>query len=141
MVQEVIAQSEHLKVSLEEPEVLRSILKSCESWENEAHDLLASAESLFDLRDLDNSVSKGLGDRIAELLDRFDKSIKVGLSLGFDFSEISKAQNASLKLRWCLKVITFCSRSPSLEVFKCSFSCRALDWILLLAIESTDILR
>lgn len=116
ILKDVIAQSKLLKVSLEEPEMLRSILKKCESWENEAHDLLASAESLFDLDDLlNNSVSKGLRDRIAELLDRFENSKKVGLSLGFDFSEISKVQNVSLKLRWCLNVATFCSRCPSPE--------------------------
>ncbi|KAF9600058.1 hypothetical protein IFM89_002531 [Coptis chinensis] len=114
-LKEVIAQSKHLKVSLEEPEMLQRVLKEYEAWEHEAHTLLGCAESLLDTCDIVSAVNNDFMDKTTQLLDRFQSATKAGLSLGFDFPEMYKLQSASAKLQWCLKAISFCSKVPLLE--------------------------
>ncbi|RVW16302.1 hypothetical protein CK203_067733 [Vitis vinifera] len=40
--------------------------------------------------------------------------LETGLSLGFDFDEIPKLQNARSILQWCNKALSFCSVAPAL---------------------------
>ncbi|KAL5707394.1 snoRNP complex protein nop56 [Ranunculus cassubicifolius] len=123
---EVIAQAKLLRVSLEEPDILEGILKECEAWKLDAQALLGCVKSLFDLSDTDSSVKEGLVDaeRISHLLDRSQNATNAGLSLGFDFPEISELQKTSSRLEWCLNAVSFRSKIPLLEILlkKCSIT-------------------
>ncbi|KAL5718496.1 hypothetical protein ACHQM5_011393 [Ranunculus cassubicifolius] len=116
-LKEVIAQAKLLRVSLEEPDILEGILKECEAWKLDAQALLGCVKSLFDLSDIDSSVKEGLVDaeRISHLLDRSQNATNAGLSLGFDFPEISELQKTSSRLEWCLNAVSFRSKIPLLE--------------------------
>jgi len=53
---------------------------------------------------------------IEQLRIKVETVAAAGLSLGYDFCEISMLQNASSILQWCSKVLFLCSEAPSLEV-------------------------
>ncbi|KAF8412259.1 hypothetical protein HHK36_000220 [Tetracentron sinense] len=114
-LKELVSQSKYLKISLEEPLMLQSILKDCVKWEHDACSLLDFAESLSNTFDIDARIADGLPTKIEGLIIRIWSAITDALSLGFDFFEIPKLQNALSTLQWCLRALSFCSSSPSLE--------------------------
>lgn len=115
-MQDLVAESKLLKVSLKELAKLQSLLRDCEAWENDALSLLESAECLFNMQDIGIEITNGLSIKIDGVLDRINIATTAGLSLGFDFVEIPKLQNAYSTLQWCLKALSFCSSTPFLEV-------------------------
>ncbi|KAK3434357.1 hypothetical protein EUGRSUZ_D01851 [Eucalyptus grandis] len=114
-LKELVSESKLLKVSLEEKITLETMLENCFRWKQEACSLLQNAECLYDSRIVDDGLQDGLTSQIEGLLLSLDAMIKDGLSLGFDFSEIQKLQNAHSALQWCIKVLQFGSISPSIE--------------------------
>ncbi|XP_031381205.1 lysine-specific demethylase 5B [Punica granatum] len=117
-LKELAAQSELLKIYLEERRTLETIVKKLEEWEIEAGSLLRSMECLFDMNDIDLAVTEVLLCKMEGLLSSADAVIRDGLSLGFDFPEIPTLQNAQLKLQWCHKVLSLGSRCPSVQEVK-----------------------
>lgn len=113
-LKELLAQSKILKVSLKAPEMLLTILKNVESWEQEASNLLDQVDSLFFMKNVD-IIDNGLIARIEVFLSRIDSATQSGISLGFEFSHLPRLQNASSILQWSLKVLFFCSRVPSIK--------------------------
>lgn len=116
ILQELVSESKLLKISLEEKRTLETMLENCFRWEHEACSLLQHADYLFDFRNVDDGMRDSLTSKIEGLLLSLDAMIKDGLSLGFDFSETKKLQNAHSALQWCIKVLQFSSISPSVEV-------------------------
>lgn len=113
ILQELVAQSNLMKVSLRAPDPLLSILKNVEAWEHDASSLLEHADSLFNV---DTIIDDGLTIRIKESLSRIDCAAQTGISFGFDFHVLPKLQNVSSLLHWSLKVLS-CSSAPLLKVF------------------------
>ncbi|KAI3421506.1 uncharacterized protein J3R85_012198 [Psidium guajava] len=111
-LKELVSKSKLLKVSLEEKRTLETMLENCLQWEQEACSLLQNVECLYDFRNVDG-MWDSLTSKIEGLLLSLDATIKDGLSLGFDFSETQKLQNAHLALQWCIKALHFSSISPS----------------------------
>jgi histone demethylase JARID1 len=112
----LVSQSKHLKVSLEERRMLELVLNNCKKWECEAHSLLDDAQCLFELDNTVHGISSDLLFEVEDLIARIQSAISSGVSLGFDFSDISKLQASCSTLQWCKRALCFCNHSPSLEV-------------------------
>ncbi|KAL5098856.1 hypothetical protein RYX36_003183 [Vicia faba] len=114
-LQLLVSQSKHLKVHLEERRTLELILNNCKKWECEAHSLLDDAQCLFELDNTVHGMSSGLLFKVEDLIARIQYAIASGVSLGFDFSDISKLQASCSTLQWCKRALCFCNHSPSLK--------------------------
>ncbi|TKY70948.1 Lysine-specific demethylase 5B [Spatholobus suberectus] len=114
-LQMLVSQSKHLKVSLEERGMLELALKNCRIWECEACSLLDAARCLFELDNSLHEINSGLMCKVEDLIARIQSAITSGVSLGFDFNEISKLQASCSTLQWCKRALSFCNCSPSLE--------------------------
>ncbi|KAL5994353.1 hypothetical protein ACLOJK_024402 [Asimina triloba] len=113
--QELLTQSKHLRVSLKAPEMLQNIMKKVEEWVVDSRSLLEHSDSLSNIHDISLHIANGFSTKIEALINEVDDTIQSGLSLGFDFSEIPKLQNASRMLKWSLKALSFCSISPTIK--------------------------
>ena len=94
--------------------MIELVLKNCRIWGYEACSVLDDAQCL-----LDNSlheINSGLTCKVEDLIARIQSAIASGVSLGFDFNEISKLQASCSTLQWCKRALSFCNCSPSLEV-------------------------
>ncbi|KAJ0048148.1 hypothetical protein Pint_15199 [Pistacia integerrima] len=114
-LKELVSHSKILKISLEEQGTLETVLKNCEEWQHHASSLLQNAGCLLDTGNIGDGLSNGLTSKIQHLLTSMESIIKAGSSLGFDFHEIPKLQNACSTLQWCNKALSFCSFAPSFE--------------------------
>lgn len=91
-------------------------MKNCEEWQQIACSALHDAECIFCTSYIGDGKSNGLVGKIELVVSRMESINKAGLSLGFDFAEIPKLQNACLMLLWGSRVLSFCSHAPSVEV-------------------------
>ncbi|KAJ4712113.1 Transcription factor jumonji (JmjC) domain protein [Melia azedarach] len=114
-LQDLVSQSRFLKISLEEQRMLEKVLKNCEEWQYHASSLLQDAGCLLNIDDIGDCLSNGLLSKIEQLVTSMESITNDGLSLGFDFHEIPKLQNACSMLRWCNKALTFFSAIPAFE--------------------------
>lgn len=114
-LQLLVSQSKHLKVSLEERRTLELVLNDCKKWECEARSLLDDGRCLFELDTTVHGISSGLLFKVEDLIARIQSAITSGVSLGFDFSDISKLQASCSTLEWCKRALCFCNHSPCLE--------------------------
>ncbi|XP_073220782.1 lysine-specific demethylase JMJ17 isoform X2 [Cicer arietinum] len=114
-LQLLVSQSKHLKVSLEERTTLELVLNNCKQWECEAQSLLDDARCLFELDYTVHGISGDLMFKVGDLIARIQSAITSGVSLGFDFSDISKLLESCSTLQWCKRALCFCNHSPSLE--------------------------
>ncbi|XP_027329808.1 lysine-specific demethylase 5B isoform X2 [Abrus precatorius] len=114
-LQMLVSQSKHLKVSLEERRMLELVFKNCKIWECEACSLLDDARCLFELDNSLHERSSGLMHKVEDLIVRIKSAITSGVSLGFDFNEISKLETSCSTLQWCKRALSFSNYSPSLE--------------------------
>ncbi|KAK9276591.1 hypothetical protein L1049_006126 [Liquidambar formosana] len=114
-LKELVCQSELLKISMEERIMLQTVLKNCKEWEDNACSLLQDAECLFNMNLFGNRIPDGLILKIESLVTTMESVRNAGLSLGFDYREIPKLQEACSSLRWCNKALSFCSVAPPLE--------------------------
>ncbi|KAK9094803.1 hypothetical protein Scep_026272 [Stephania cephalantha] len=117
-LKDLVDDSKLLKVVIEEPKLLEAILKKCKCWEDHAHALLECAEYLVDSHDFEDGLTDGLASKLEDLRNRIQSTIEAGISLGFDFSEISTLESAFSKLNWCFRVLFLCSGAPSFKEVK-----------------------
>lgn len=115
-LQDLITQSRQLKVTVDGPERLLSILSDVNRWEDCAHALLEHSKALLYIHNSDITIDGLFSVEVEELLVKFDCAIETGLSFGLDLSEVPKLRHASLILRWSLGALSCCSRIPSYEV-------------------------
>ncbi|KAM5572478.1 lysine-specific demethylase JMJ17 [Rosa sericea] len=114
-LKELISESKNLKVSMKEIKILETVLMNCEEWEHDACSLLQDTRCLLDMTTVGEGISEGLISKIENLLARIGSMENTGLSLTFDFVELSKLKDACSLLQWCKKAISFCSAAPTLE--------------------------
>ncbi|XWS48929.1 hypothetical protein CRYUN_Cryun13aG0119400 [Craigia yunnanensis] len=114
-LKELVSQSRFLKITLEQQSVLEEVLEKCMEWKHGAYSLLQDVECLYGVTDIGDGRSNGLISKIEHLVNLLESAIKAGLSLGLDFPEIPKLQNACSTLRWCNKVLSFCYLTPPYE--------------------------
>ncbi|KAH9719670.1 transcription factor jumonji (JmjC) domain-containing protein [Citrus sinensis] len=114
-LKDLVSQSKFLKISLKEQTELEKVINNCERWQNHASSLLQDARCLLDKDDIGDGLSNSLVSKIEQLITSMESAANCGLSLGFDFHEISELQNACSTLHWCKKALSFLSVSPSLE--------------------------
>ena len=101
---------------MEERRTLELVLNDCKKWECEARSLLDDGRCLFELDTTVHGISSGLLFKVEDLIARIQSAITSGVSLGFDFSDISKLQASCSTLEWCKRALCFCNHSPCLEV-------------------------
>ncbi|XP_020527065.1 lysine-specific demethylase 5B isoform X1 [Amborella trichopoda] len=124
-LKELLNQSKLLKVSLKEPEILQRILHDVDAWQSDAASLFDQTNSLIASHVSDCAPNGQFLNsdtfiiRIEELVARIDFVMDTGRSLGFDFHEIPKLQDAAFFLRWSLKALSLCSGVPLLEEADC----------------------
>ncbi|XP_038906803.1 lysine-specific demethylase 5B isoform X2 [Benincasa hispida] len=114
-LKELVSQSKLHKVTLEESRVLAEVLRKCENWKDEANSLLQDIDNLLNADDIGDALSNCLIPKIEQLVDRINTIITAGISLGYDFREISRLQSASSTLMWCNKVLSLCHGIPSYQ--------------------------
>ncbi|XWS49936.1 hypothetical protein CRYUN_Cryun12cG0045500 [Craigia yunnanensis] len=114
-LKELVSQSRFLKITLEQQSVLETVLEKCMEWQHDAYSLLQDVECLYGVTDIGDGRSNGLISKIEHLVNLLGSVTKTGLSLGLDFSEIPKLQNACCTLHWCNKVLSLCYLTPSYE--------------------------
>ncbi|XP_057511416.1 lysine-specific demethylase JMJ17-like [Actinidia eriantha] len=114
-LKELVSQSNLLKIFLKEQSMLQTVLDSCIEWENNACSVLHSAACLLDSENIDDGITSGLLSKIEHQVTAMESIINSGFSLGLDFGEIPKLQDACSTLRWCFKALSFCSAVPQLE--------------------------
>ncbi|XVF13135.1 hypothetical protein REPUB_Repub08aG0182000 [Reevesia pubescens] len=114
-LKELVSQSRFLKITLEQQSVLEKVLKKCMEWQHDAYSLLQDVECLYVVTDIGDGRSNGLISKIEQLVKLLESVTKAGLSLGLDFPEIPKLQNACSTLHWCNKVLSFCYLTPPYE--------------------------
>ncbi|XAR70302.1 hypothetical protein NMG60_11027112 [Bertholletia excelsa] len=110
----LVLQSKHLKISLRERSMLQRVLDNCIEWEHDACSLLHTVACLLNIDNIDGA-GGGLVPKIEQLITKIESIIKAGMSLGLDFDEVPKLQDACSTLQWCLKVLSFTSAVPKLE--------------------------
>ncbi|XVF10610.1 hypothetical protein REPUB_Repub07fG0197400 [Reevesia pubescens] len=114
-LKELVSQSRFLKITLEQQSVLEKVFKKCIEWQHDAYSLLQDVECLYGVTDIGDGRSNGLISKFEYLVNLLESVTKAGLSLGPDFPEIPKLQNACSTLHWCIKVLSFCYLTPSYE--------------------------
>lgn len=96
--------------------MLAEVLRKCENWKDGANFLLQDIDNLLNADDIGDGLSNCLIPKIEQLVDRIDTIITAGISLGYDFREISRLQSACSTLMWCNKVLSLCHGIPSYQV-------------------------
>lgn len=115
-MQDLVAQSKSLSVQLQEPRILETLLRNCERWQCDNHQLLQDTEDLLATAKTDDGKHSTILPEIMDLITRVASARTSGLSLGLNLEELPKLQTASLKLGWCYETILLGSSSPSPEV-------------------------
>ncbi|KAI8569526.1 hypothetical protein RHMOL_Rhmol02G0285500 [Rhododendron molle] len=114
-LEELVSQSKLLKISLSERSMLQSVLDNCIEWQNDACSTLHAVACFLNTEITHNEIASGLLSKVKQQVTGMESIIKTGLSLGLDFSEIPKLEDASSTLHWCFKALSFCSVVPQLE--------------------------
>lgn len=129
-LQELVSQSELLKISLEERTKIHSVLKNCTEWAHDTCSLLEDVGCLFNMHNLRNASINDLIPKIGFLITKTESILGTGSSLGFDFEEIPKLQTACSTLQWCNEALSFCTATPTLQVSNSILSIisRPLQW-------------
>lgn len=96
--------------------MLQSVLDNCIEWQNDACSTLHAVACFLNTEITHNEIASGLLSKVEQQVTGMESIIKAGLSLGLDFSEIPRLEDASSTLRWCFKALSFCSVVPQLEV-------------------------
>lgn len=96
--------------------MLATVLRNCEKWKDGANSLLQDIDNLLNASDIGDGLSNCLIPKIEQLIDRINTILTAGLSLGYDFREISRLQVACSTLIWCNKVLSLCHVIPSYQV-------------------------
>lgn len=114
-LEELVSQSKLLKINLRERSMLQTVLDNCIEWQNDASSTLHAVGCFLYTEITDNVIASGLLEEVEQQVIALESFIKAGLSLGLDFCEIPKLQDACSTLRWCFKALSFCSVVPQLE--------------------------
>ncbi|XP_013611381.1 PREDICTED: lysine-specific demethylase 5D isoform X2 [Brassica oleracea var. oleracea] len=115
-LKDLVAQSKSLSVQLQEPRILETLLRNCERWQCDNHQLLQDTEDLLATAKTDDGKHSTILPEIMDLITRVASARTSGLSLGLNLEELPKLQTASLKLGWCYETILLGSSSPSPEL-------------------------
>ncbi|KAJ8439428.1 hypothetical protein Cgig2_001768 [Carnegiea gigantea] len=114
-LKEQVSRSKILEVSLAEQMAIKTVMRNCEEWRSQACFFLNDVEEMMNRKDTFKRVRADVISDIEQLRIKVETVAAAGLSLGYDFCEISMLQNASSILQWCSKVLFLCSEAPSLE--------------------------
>lgn len=115
-LQELITQSQHLKVALDGPEKLKSILNVVNRWVNDTSSLLEQSKALLYVHRSDIITDSLFTVKVEELLSKINSAIETGVSLGLELNELPKLHQTHSMLQWTLRALSFCSRIPSYDV-------------------------
>ncbi|KAL8141640.1 hypothetical protein V2J09_014672 [Rumex salicifolius] len=114
-LKEQVSSSKFLRVSFAERSMIETLLKKCEKWKCDACCLLKNTEDVFNVTIVGNEISYDLVLKINKLVQSTEGLKAAGLSLGFNFPEMPRVENAFLTLRWCSKVISLSSLAAQYE--------------------------
>ena len=81
--------------------MVENLLKKCEEWRYGACSLLKDAEDVFNVRIIRSEMIKDLILKMDQLISSTEGLKVADLSLGFDFHEMPKLEDAFLTLKWC----------------------------------------
>ncbi|KAK9668147.1 hypothetical protein RND81_13G037200 [Saponaria officinalis] len=114
-LKEQVSKSMLLRVALAEKVLLENLLSDCEEWRCSASSCLKDVEKLLNRKDVFSQHCCDISSDIDKLRSTVESVTASGLSLRFDFSEISMLQNAASTLHWCSRILLFNVEIPSLE--------------------------
>lgn len=123
VLQDLVTQTKHLKVTVDATDKLQSIVAEVEGWEQDSCCLLGNVKSLFDTYHSTSTIDNHLSTKIEQLLRKIESSIEVGDYLCYNFKELPNLKTAAMSLQWCLTAISFCYRIPLLEVILPTLFC------------------
>ncbi|PKA59391.1 putative lysine-specific demethylase JMJ14 [Apostasia shenzhenica] len=110
-LKELVEVSKNLKIKLNGPEKLESILKEICRWEGGACSLLEDT-----MRLLDNGSNLGNVNihmvKIEELLCKINSAIKEGSSMCVGLSDLPKLKHVSQTMQWSFRALSFCNTIP-----------------------------
>lgn len=81
-----------------------------------ARNVLEESRIFFSPCETDINISISLLKEYDGLINRIDKMVEAGTSLGFDFEELSQLKKAAAVARWMSTALSFCFKVPSAEV-------------------------
>ncbi|KAL3833496.1 hypothetical protein ACJIZ3_008232 [Penstemon smallii] len=113
VLKELVMESKHLKVYLEECSLLDKVLNECLRWEQDASSLLQDVEHFWNT-DIVGSMSCFIPKFESQILS-MESAISAGTSLGLEFNMFPKLQDACSALKWCIKALSFSDHIPTLK--------------------------
>ncbi|KAG8382234.1 hypothetical protein BUALT_Bualt05G0055700 [Buddleja alternifolia] len=115
VLKELVFESEHLKVYLEERVLLENLLKKSVEWEQFACSLQKEAENLWNVDVIGGDITSCFVPRLESQVLSMESAMKAGMSFGLEFNIIPKLQDACSTLKWCIKALSFSAIDPTRE--------------------------
>ncbi|KAH9620864.1 hypothetical protein KSS87_016795 [Heliosperma pusillum] len=114
-LKEQVSKSKLLRVAFAEKVLLENVMRNCEEWRCSAYSSLKNIDKLLNRKDIFIKQCSDVTSDIDNLRSEVESVVAAGLSLGFDFSELSLLRNAASTLQWCSRVLLLSKEVPSLE--------------------------
>ncbi|KAL9242822.1 hypothetical protein vseg_016785 [Gypsophila vaccaria] len=114
-LKEQVSKSKLLRVAFPEKALLENVLRNCEEWRCSAYSCLKDVKELLNRQDVISQQCHDVTSDIDKLRSTVESTTSSGLSLRFDFPEISLLQNAASTLHWCSRILLCHLEIPSLE--------------------------
>ncbi|XP_073316103.1 lysine-specific demethylase JMJ17 [Primulina huaijiensis] len=115
VLKELVLESEHLKIHLEECSLLNKVLKKCIDWEQDASSLLQAVGKLWNIDIIGDEITSCFISELECQVFSVESAMKAGLSLGLEFTMIPKLQDACSMLKWFIKALSFSFVMPTSE--------------------------
>ncbi|KAJ1694608.1 hypothetical protein LUZ63_011306 [Rhynchospora breviuscula] len=112
-LKELINESKILKATSDISAGLVKILEKAEDWMQSAMTVIEEARIFFSPCETNINISTSLLKECDELLNKIDKMVEAGSSLGFDFEELPQLKQAAEVARWISIALSFCFKVPS----------------------------
>lgn len=116
VLQELVLESEQLKIHLEERSLLDKVLKKCIDWERDASLLLQTVEKLWNMDIIGDGITSCFISELESQVLSIESAMQAGLSLGLELTMIPKLQDACSMLKWFIKALSFSFLIPTSEV-------------------------
>ncbi|KZV31546.1 lysine-specific demethylase 5B-like [Dorcoceras hygrometricum] len=115
VLKELVLESEHLKIHLEECSLLDKVWKKCIDWEQDASSLLQAVEKLCNIDVIGDQITSCFIPELERQVLLIESAMKAGVSLGLEFTMIPKLEDASSMLKWFIKALSFSFVIPTSE--------------------------
>jgi [histone H3]-trimethyl-L-lysine4 demethylase len=112
----LINESKSLKATSDISVGLVKILEEAEGWMQSARTVLGESRIFLSPCETDINISISLLKECDGLINKIDKMVEAGTSLGFDFEELPQLKKIAAVARWISTALSFCFKVPSAKV-------------------------